>query len=120
MAGVATGARRSSLMSMAKATSYDSDIFGRRQSGSRVREYDAQIHPDGASSSLPLEDQRSRARRDSIIEIEKVNAHLSRMRGGPLVISPDDRWVAKWDCCTSIALLFTALFTPYELSLIHI
>ena len=43
MAGVATGARRSSLMSMAKATSYDSDIFGRRQSGSRVREAEAAL-----------------------------------------------------------------------------
>ena len=85
---------------------------------SRACQYDAQIHPDGAGAGAGADDspgqRRSRARRDSIIEVEKVAAHLSRMRGGPLVISPDDKWVAKWDCCTSVALLFTAVFTPYE------
>ena len=35
-----------------------------------------------------------------------------------MVISPETRWVPKWGAVTTIALLFTAIFTPYETALL--
>ena len=54
----------------------------------------------------------------SAAEVERTTKAIREIYGGPWVVLPDVRWMGRWDGATSAALLFTALFTPYEAAML--
>lgn len=54
----------------------------------------------------------------SQVEVQRLTKHLQKLEGGPLVILPTVWWMGRWDTVTSVALLFTAIFTPYEVAML--
>ena len=48
----------------------------------------------------------------------KVMAGLSNKSS--YMIDPRTNWVKRWDMCTLVLLLFTALVTPYEVAFIEV
>ena len=51
-------------------------------------------------------------------DVKRLNKHLAKFEGGPLVVLPTASWMGRWDAVTSLALLFTAICTPYEVAML--
>ena len=93
------------------------DEHDRQLSPKRSTE-DEPRHLQRSASMRSSDDEREMRRSISAAEVETTTKTIPEIYGGPWVVLPDVRWMGRWDGATSAALLFTALFTPYEAAML--
>lgn len=98
--------------------------------GDGDEEEDREEEGDAFAAGTPLKrtgrdmlldaEERIRLKKDTGTKMETVEETLAyfqqRLEEPRFLILPETKWMQRWDMCTFLALIFTALVTPYEVA----